>query len=278
MIAQTVIALREGLEALLLVAILITYLKKVGKEKFVPFAIYGALAAVAVGVAVALALLLLYGGLEKTQKLLFEGITAFIAVVVLTYMVYWMAVKGREMRAQVVEKAAGGKVTIMAASFIFVVREAIETVLFMIPFATRDVGSTALGIIAGIILATLVTGIFITGIKRDIRRFFYYSSILLILIAASLAGYGAHELIEYAEELEIEPGWLGKPAYDLGIEEGSLLHPNGIIGSIFAVFGYTEKAKWARLLIYLGYLSIALPIVLKVYARGDKRILTIKPN
>lgn len=278
MIGQMVIALREGLEALLLVTILVTYLRKVGKERLVPFAVYGALAAVAFGIVAALTLLMLYGGLEKMQKMLFEGIAAFIAAVVLTYMIYWMAVKSGEMRARVVKKAGEGKPAIMVASFIFVVREVIETVLFMIPFAAKDPESTVLGLVAGIVLAALITGIFVTGIGLDIRRFFYYSSILLILIAASLAGYGVHELVEYAEELQIELGWLNNPAYDLGLDDDSLLHPDGIIGSVLTVFGYTERAEWARLMTYLGYLSIALPVVLRVYAKGDKGILTIKSN
>jgi high-affinity iron transporter len=102
--------------------------------------------------------------------------------------------------------------------------------------------------------------------KINLRKFFFISSVLLILIAGGLAGYGTHELLEYLEHAGLELGWLAEPAYDLGIPEGSPLHHKGFIGSVLAVMlGYAVKAEWARVIFHTLYLSVALPTVIRVY-------------
>jgi|Deesub1362A_J573_1020465.scaffolds.fasta_scaffold00158_20 high-affinity iron transporter len=270
MIGQLVITFREALEALLLVTILIAYLKKTGREQFVKSAIYGVLAALVVGAVIAASVMVIYGGLGEGNKELFEGVASLLAVAVLTYMVYWMAIKGREIRKDVEKRveSSRGSLAIAAASFVFVVREVIETILFLIPFAARDAVGTAVGAVSGVIMALVLSyGISAAGMSFDLRRFFYYSSILLILIAGGLAGYGVHELIEYAEEKDIELGWLASPAYDLGIDKSSPFHHKGIVGSIFAVlFGYTVKAEWLRLIVHALYLAIAIPTIMRIYS------------
>ena len=237
---------------------------------------YGAVGALLAGAAIALAVALVYGGLGEGKKELFEGITSLTAVAVLTYMVYWMATKGKEIKREVEKKVTASRshLAVALASFIFVVREVIETVLFLTPFAARDFTGTGIGAMAGAAVALLLTyGIFSLGMSFPIKRFFYYSSIMLILIAGGLAGYGVHELIEYAEEEGIELGWLGEPAYDLGIEKGSLLHHKGLIGSVLAVlFGYTVKAEWLRVIVHLAYLGVALPAVHRVYSCIKPRV------
>jgi high-affinity iron transporter len=274
MLGQFVITFREAFEALLLVMILVMYLKRTGREEYVKSAVYGAVGALLAGAAIALAVALIYGGLGEGKKELFEGIASLTAVAVLTYMVYWMATKGREIKREVEKKVASSRshLAVALASFIFVVREVIETVLFLTPFAARDFTGTGIGAIVGTAVALLLAyGIFSLGMSFPIKRFFYYSSIMLILIAGGLAGYGVHELIEYAEEEGIELGWLGEPAYDLGIEKGSLLHHKGLVGSVLAVlFGYTVKAEWLRVIVHLAYLAVALPAIYLAYS-GDSR-------
>ena len=275
MIGQLVITFREALEALLLVTILIAYLKKTGREQFVKSAIYGVIVALVAGVAIAASVMVIYGGLGEGSKELFEGLASLLAVAVITYMVYWMATKGKEIRKDVERKveSSRGSLAIAAASFVFVVREVIETILFLIPFAARDAVGTAAGAVTGIVLALGISyGISAAGMSFDLRRFFYYSSILLILIAGGLAGYGVHELIEYAEEKDVELGWLASPAYDLGIDQSSPFHDKGIIGSVFAVlFGYTVKAEWLRVIVHGLYLAIAIPVIMRVYSGIPER-------
>ncbi len=143
--------------------------------------------------------------------------------------------------------------------------------LFLTPYLVTDAVGTLVGAFLGVAASlALAYAIFVVGMKINIRKFFYFTSILLVLLAGGLAGYGVHELAEYSEDVGIELGWLGEPAYALDIPENSLFHHKGAVGAIFAVmFGYTVKAEWARIIVHLAYLAIALPLVIWVY-RKDK--------
>jgi len=148
-------------------------------------------------------------------------------------------------------------------TFIVVFREGLETVLFLTPFATQDLSGTLLGLIleltGALCLAHLIYGI---GMKIDLRTFFYYSSMLLIFVAAGLLGYGTHELIEFAREEGFSLGWSAQTAYDLKIPKESIWSHKGAIGSAFAVlFGYSTKMEWGRLILQLGYLIFGLYLV-----------------
>lgn len=91
---------------------------------------------------------------------------------------------------------------------------------------------------------------------------------MLIFLAGGLAGYGVHELIEYYEQTGVNVGWLAEPAYVLNIPAENLLHHKNVIGSILAVmFGYTVSAEWARVIVHLSYLVIALPFTVWIYKR-----------
>jgi len=152
---------------------------------------------------------------------------------------------------------------------IVVFREGLETVLFLTPFATQNLGGTIAGLLLGLtsalILAYLIYGI---GMKINLRKFFYYSSILLVFVAAGLAGYDTHELIEWAEEEGMHLGFIKEYAYNLEISKDSIFHHKGAIGSIFAVlFGYSVKVEWARIIVQFGYLIVGLYLVLKAYRR-----------
>lgn len=211
----------------------------------------------------------LYGGIE--EKELFEGIASYLAVIVLTSMIYWMATKGRNIRAEIERKVskAINPLALVGFTFIVVFREGLETVLFLTPFAIQDLGGTLMGLVSGIIgaliLAYLIYGV---GMRINLRTFFYYSSILLVFVAAGLAGYGTHELIEWAEEEGMNLGFIEETAYNLGIPEDSVFHHKGVIGSIFAVlFGYSVKMEWGRVIVQFGYLIVTLYLVLRAYGQ-----------
>jgi high-affinity iron transporter len=273
MLGQYLITFREVLEAALITSIVLAYLSRSGRSRLSRYVWYGVFSAVAASVVLGAAIYSVYGGLSESAKPLFEGVAALIAVAVLSFMIYWMATKGRELKADVERRveslatrgaAAAG---LISFAFVAVFREGLETVLFLTPFLVDDVAGTVAGLLLGIVTSlALAYGIFFAGMKISMRRFFYFTSILLVLLAGGLAGYGVHELIEYTGSSAW--GWLGQPAYNLGIAEGNLLHHKGAIGSIFAVmFGYTVSAEWARIIIHLSYLAIALPLVLWVYRK-----------
>ncbi len=261
MIGQFVITLREGFEAILLVVIVIAYLKKTGRAGDLKYAYYGALTALIAGFVIAFGVLSFYGGLEGEQKELFEGIASYLAVGVLTYMILWMA--GKDIKGEIETKTSqrfGWGIALV--TFIFVVREVIETVLFLTPFVAQDVTATAVGASAGIAVSLVLSlAILRFEYRLSLRKFFYITSILLAFIASGLVGYGTHELIEVAESRGYE-SWLFDKAYDLGIDESNPLHNKGIIGSIFSVLiGYSASMEYLRVFLQFGYMAVTLGLI-----------------
>jgi len=272
MLGQYLIAFREVLEAALITSIVLAYLARTGRGALSRYVWYGVFSATVASVVLGASIWSAYGGLEESIKPLFEGAAALIAVAVLSSMIYWMATKGKELKTEVERRietitTRGATLGLVSFAFIAVFREGLETVLFLTPFLVTD----ALATVAGLLLGTLTSlalayGIFVVGMKINIRRFFYFTSILLVLLAGGLAGYGVHELIEYTGSSAW--GWFGQHAYNLNIPTESPLHHKGVVGSIFAVmFGYTVNAEWARVIVHLTYLAIALPLVVWVYRK-----------
>lgn len=278
MIGQFLLAFREALEAALVTAIIFAYLRRTERKTLLRYVWYGVFLAVAASLVSGAFIWLIYGGLVGPAKALFEGIAALFAVSVLSSMIYWMATKGKQLKMEVerrVEAIAtrGAILAMVSLSFVVVFREGVETVLFLTPFMVNDVLGTIAGAFLGILGSlVLAYAIFAIGMKINLRRFFYFTSVLLVLLAGGLAGYGVHELVEYSEETGVELGWLGEHAYVLNISEDSPLHHKGIMGSILAVmFGYTVSAEWARVIVHLAYMAIALPSVILVYRRDRLR-------
>jgi len=268
------LAFREALEAALITAIILAYLARTKRKPLIRYAWYGVYLAVAASFVLGTLIWFIYGGLSGPAKALFEGVAALFAVLVLSSMIYWMARKGKELRKEVERRVKeistrGATLALASFSFIVVFREGLETVLFLTPFLLDDATGTLLGAFLGVVSSlVLAYAIFVVGMKINIRKFFYFTSILLVLLAGGLAGYGIHELTEYSEDSGIELGWLGEYAYSLDVPSESPFHHEGIIGSVFAVtFGYTVKAEWARVIVHLGYLAITLPLVMLAYQK-----------
>lgn len=274
MIGQFLLAFREGLEAALITAMILAYLKRTKKSPLSRYVWYGVYLAAAASLIFGASIWFVYGSLSGPTKALFEGVAALFAVLVLSSMIYWMATKGKKIKMEVerrVEAIAtpGASLALISFSFVVVFREGLETVLFLTPFLLEDaigtLGGAFLGIVASLALAYTV---FVVGMKINIRKFFYFTSILLVLLAGGLAGYGVHELVEYSEDTGIELGWLGESAYVLSIPKDNPLHHKGVVGSILAVmFGYTVKAEWIRVIVHVAYLAIALPLVVWIYKK-----------
>lgn len=268
-------AFREALEAALIAAIILAYLKRTKRNSLSRYIWYGVYAAVVASLIFGVSVWLIYGGLSVSAKALFEGAAALFAVSLLSSVIYWMATKGKELRTELETRVEsivtrGATVGLISFAFVVVFREGLETVLFLAPFLLEDATSTLVGASLGILASSAFAyGIFVV----NMRKFFYFTSILLVLLAGGLTGYGVHELIEYSEEMGIELGWIGQPAYVLDIPVDNVLHHKGVIGSIFAVmFGYTAKAEWARLIAHLLYLAVTLPLVVRIYRKDKIRV------
>lgn len=274
MIGQTLITFREGLEAALITAIILSYLIRTGRVQLTRYVWYGVISALVASVVLGAAVWFAYGELSASAKVLFESVAAFTAVVVLTSMIFWMATKGRTMKKEIEKRVkvivtGGAIISLVSFSFIIVFREGLETVLFLTPTLVTDATGTIAGVIVGS-LAALALGyfIFIVGRKISIKKFFFFTSILLILLAAGLAGYGVHEAIEYNSKTGgADLGWFDDKAYNLGLTENDALHHKGAIGSVFAVmFGYSASPEWGRVVFHLAYLVVVLPLVIRVYS------------
>ncbi len=298
MIGQMLIALREGFEAALITSIILAYLIRLNRRELTKHVWRGVYLSLALSVLLGVTIWFTYGVLPKGTKVLFEGVAAWVAVIVLTSMIYWMALKGRQLKEEIEKKVSQimdrealtafsrsgastyfiqrrAAVAFTVFSFVVVFREGLETVLFLTPFLLSSVVETLTGAFIGVCVSTILSYlIFKIGLKLNLRRFFYYTSILLTLLAAGLAGYGTHELLEYSESIGLELGWLSANAYTLNIPSDSILHHKGVIGSIFAVmFGYTTQAEWLRVIVHFIYLAAVLPLILYAYSirRGGSK-------
>lgn len=259
------ITFREALEAALIVTIMITYLRKIGKQELNKYSYLGAGAAIIASLIIGIALQTFYGGLGEVQGQLFEGIASLTAVAVLTSMIFWMAEHSREIKGELEVKldqavTQSEVYSIAALSFVAVAREGLETVLFLTATFVQDQIGTILGAIAGIAIVLVLSVLLMRGtVNLEISRFFKVTSILLLIFGAGLAGYGVHELIEAGEGSGIEFGVLGEKPFNINPPvnpDGTypLFHEKGVVGSILkALIGFDGDPEWLRIIVYLGY-------------------------
>ncbi len=259
------ITFREALEAALIVAIMVSYLRKVGKGRLASYAYVGTGAAILVSLVIGIGVQVVYGGLDKVTAELFEGFASLTAVAVLTYMILWMTEHSKHIKGEIqgridVAIDRNELYGIGALAFVAVFREGLETVLFLSTTFFQDATGTLVGIVVGAAVVLLISVSLIRGAHGlELRKFFGYTSILLVVFAAGLAGYGVHELIEAGERMGFDIGFLGEKAYDINPPvnpDGSypLLHEKGVVGSILkALVGYDGNPEWLRVFVYVGY-------------------------
>jgi len=209
------ITLREGLEGALIVAIVLAYLRQLGRDDQFRWVAAGALAGVAASLAAGAAVYVAVGELEGRAEQLTEGIIALVAVGVLTWMVFWMRRQARtigaELRGRVDQALAGGAMLGLASIvFIGVLREGLETALFLLAVLfDSSATNTAFGAFSGLALAiALGYGIYRGGQRINLRLFFQVTAGLIIIIAGGLFGKGVHELQEAgAIDTLLAPVW-----------------------------------------------------------------------
>jgi high-affinity iron transporter len=262
------ITFREALEAALIVTIMVTYLNKTGKAQYARYAYTGAAAALILSLVAGYAVQALYGGLAETQAQLFEGAASLTAVAVLTYMILWMTEHSREIRGDLQEKidihlSRGELYGVASLAFVAVLREGLETVLFLSATFVQDPAGTVVGAVLGSAVVLVLSVLLMRGtVNLEIGRFFRVTSVLLLVFAAGLAGYGVHELLEVGEGVGLDLGWWASKPFNVNPPlnpDGSypLLHENGVVGSILkALVGYDGDPEWLRIIVYLGYWGV----------------------
>jgi high-affinity iron transporter len=255
MVTSFLITLREGLEAALIVGLTLGVLAKMGQQRFRTPVWGGVAAAIIVSLIAAAGLNFFGASLEGSAEEIFEGITMLIAAAVLTWMIFWMQLQNRRYQ-QGIERDVRQAVTsgqrwgLFGIAFFAVLREGIETVLFITAAAMTDAtDDILLGGILGLAAAVVLGwALFASTARLDIRRFFQVTSVLLILFAAGLFAHAVHEFVEV--------GWLPAVVDPLW-DTNSILDENSPAGSIVkALFGYNGNPSLTEVLAYVSYFGI----------------------
>lgn len=253
MTTSFLITLREGLEASLIVAILLTYLSKVNRKSDARYVWFGTGAAIVGCLVAGTAIYLAVNGLNGKVEQAVEGTIALAAAAVLTQMIFWMRKNSQNLSTELRAKVdASAKTALFTIAFVAVVREGLETVLFLLSAETTNASGSAvvigglIGLVAAVILGV---AIFAGGRKVNLKQFFNVTAVLLILFAAGLAGKSVHE---YRELIGWEIGWLVQSAWTV---ESGLWSSGTFYDFMKGFFGWHNAAENIRVLTYFAFLA-----------------------
>ncbi|MCL7412088.1 MAG: FTR1 family protein [ANME-2 cluster archaeon] len=249
MIPSLIITFREGLEAFLIVGIILAYLTRTQQQELKKYVYYGSFAAIIASLVAAAAFNLLAIQFAGRNEQLFEGVVMLLAAAVLTSMIIWMLKESAHIKGDIQRKVSQSATTGLAVlAFVSVFREGIETVLFLGAAAMGAERSTdvLMGGIAGLAASLVITyAVFKSTVNLDIKIFFKVTSVFMILFAAGLTAHGVHELQEVAVvPVIIEHVW----------DTNSILDENGTAGSLArSLLGYNGNPSLLEVLSYAGY-------------------------
>src|SRR3954447_4389370 len=260
-LASYLIGLREGLEMVLVVSILVAYLVKTGRRAQLLPVWLGVLAAVALSLTFGWVLTyvsstVLYG----PQHELFDAIMSTIAVALVTWMIFWMRRTARRLSGELRGRLDGaigmGVGAVVGIAFLAIVREGLETTLLF--FASAQ-GATPAAPLVGIgagLATSVVIGVlhYVGAVKINLSKFFTISGVLLIFVAAGIFKYGIHDF----QEAGVLPG-LSTPAFDIS----GWLDPNAWYGAVVAgLFNITPQPSVLEMVAYVIYLVPVLVLFL----------------
>lgn len=256
MLPAFLLSLREGLEAALIIGIVLGALRKMDRADLKPAVWAGTFSAVFVSLLAGGLLTALGMSLEGKVEKIFEGFTMLLAAGILTWMIFWMNRQGRHLRAGLesgIRKAAAigsSRRALFGLAFLAVAREGIELALFLTATAFAvQAGQTLLGALFGLGAAILLGWLlFSATLRLDLRRFFQVTGILLLLFAAGLVAHGVHEFNEVGwMPSVIEHVWDVNPWLDENSTAGGILK---------ALFGYNGNPSLTEVLAYLAYFAL----------------------
>ena len=276
MLANYLIGLREGLEAGLIVGILIAYLGKIGRRDLFGRLWFGI--GIAVAVSLGVGALLTWGPYAMTfqaQEVL-GGTLSLVAVALVTWMIFWMGTHGaglsKELRGQVDAAVDRSWFAIVLLGALAVGREGIETALFV--WANVSGGNDpvlgTVGALLGIVTAIVISWGISRGLVRiNLSRFFTWTGLFLILVAAGVLVYGIGDL----QEASVIPGW-GAHAFSL-VE---LVPPGSWYGTVLAgIFNFTPEPTWAQVIGWVLYVAITTTLYLGMLHRRRRPMPTSAP-
>jgi high-affinity iron transporter len=272
-LANYLIGLREGLEASLVVVILVAYLVKSDRRHLLPRIWAGV--AIAVAVSLTFGALLTFGPRELSHRVQ-EGIggtLSILAVGFVTWMVMWMAKSARnlsgELRGQVDRAAEAGRASLVVVALLAVGREGLETALFLwaaTEAAAGGAGSGAtalLGAALGIGTAVVLGYLFYRGaLKLNLSRFFAWTGGILILVAAGVLSYGVHDL----QESGLLPG-----EHVLAFDVSDLISPSSFLGTLLkGTLNFSPATTWLEAAAWVAYVAVAMTLFVRQIRRANQ--------
>jgi high-affinity iron transporter len=269
-LANYLIGLREGLEAALVVTILIAYVVKVGRRD--------ALARIWAGVGLAVLLALGIGALlsYSTYQLSFQaqealgGTLSILATGLVTWMVFWMLRTARDLKGHlqgnIDRHLVGSGFGLVIVAFLAVGREGIETALF-IWAAVKATGETTLPLVGaslGILTAVALGWLIYAGmLKINLSKFFTWTGGILIIVAAGVLSYGVHDL----QEAGILPG-----LHNLAFDVSATIPPDSWYGTLLkGVFNFSPATTWLELAVWVAYIVPTMTLFIMKSRNGRPR-------
>ena len=271
-LANFLIALREGVEAALIVGVVAAYLVKVGRKNLLPKVWLGVV--IAAAIPLSLGAIMTWGPYTlsfQAQEIL-GGTLSLVAVAMVTWMILWMSSNSRQFARKLREDTAAQLASdsdwgVVWIAFIAVAREGIETALFVWATikssAESAIAAPALGVVTGLLVAVVIGWLIYTGAARiNLSIFFNITGLLLIFVAAGIVSYGIGDL----QESSVLPGW-GIPIYDItAYLDGSvyswLTTSSWWWTLLEAMFNVNASPTHLQLIGWVLYIVIILPLFL----------------
>ncbi len=268
MVANFLIGLREGLEAALVVGILVAYLIRSGRRQLLGQVWLGV--AIAAAASLAFGALLTFGpsGLSFRAQEAIGGSLSIVAVGLLTWMIFWMARTARFLKADLHGRldtaVAAGRWAVLVVALLAVGREGLETALFLWAAAQATGASTQplLGAVLGLAVATgLGWAVYRGAAAVNLRAFFAWTGLVLVVVAGGVLAYGVHDL----QEADILPG-LGALAFDVSAQ----VPPQSWYGTLLkGIVNFSPATTWLQAIVWVAYVvPVTVLYVRRVWPRA----------
>jgi high-affinity iron transporter len=279
--SSALIGLREGLEAALVVSILIAFLVKTDKRSSLKWVWFGVVAALALSVGIGTVITYTSHQMTFEQQEIFGGTMSLVAVAFVTWMIFWMRATARtiaaELRGKLSTALSIGPIAVVVMAFLAVGREGLETtVLFYANVEAAGAGTTApltgfaLGIVAAVVLGWLI---YRGAVRFNLTKFFTITGVLLVFVAAGILGYGLHDL----QEGNVLPG-LRTLAFDLS---GPMPEDSWYGALLKGFFNYSAQTTVIQAVAWVAYVGTVLTVFLwprrKAAATPNKTSSTLTP-
>ncbi|MGP7960529.1 iron uptake transporter permease EfeU [Sanguibacter sp. A247] len=262
MLANFLIGLREGLEAALVIGILVAYLVKVGRRDLLGPLWAGVGLAIVISLGFGAALTFGPKGLSFEAQEAIGGALSIAAVGLLTWMIFYMGRTARHLRshlhATLDDAVAAGRGAIVVAALLAVGREGLETALFLWAGAQATGATTRplLGALAGLLVAiALGWAIYRGALRLNLRLFFAWTGVFLIIVAGGVLAYGIHDL----QEARILPG-----LHTLAFDVSAQIPPSSWYATLVkGIFNFTPATTWLQAIGWTAYVVPTLALFVR---------------